>query len=461
MVVVADFRRTGGGRATRVCAVGWNRDDQCRCFTAAAFGPAVIRFRRFEVDIRRFKNNERESTMRIVVAAPVMPFRGVSHAGGELLLRHLDLLAEEAHDVTLLVPRNTLMGRETKAPEAAYKIHIIDAKLPAGRARRIVRWLRLALVPFTRYRGFWDDVFRHPCAAEACRLADAIELQWFEMILTAKELGQHGVAAELYGVYHDVIHQRLEREVRSASGARRRALRYLRFKLGIFYEHRAARHVKNHLCFSEKDACLIQGFAAPSGRIYVLEPPLGQSDMPTTLDDLEHRPIAALMVADFGRIENAEAAEWVLRRVWPLVRKKHPECRLMLAGGNPSDSLLKLVNATPGVTATGYLPSLSPAYREVRVAISPALRGAGIKVKSIVPMLWGIPVIATEVGAEGIDRGCFIAVTDDPANFASVVARALTDPAAFEDVRRRAMASAQQRYSASAYRSKLANIYGD
>jgi glycosyltransferase involved in cell wall biosynthesis len=83
-----------------------------------------------------------------------------------------------------------------------------------------------------------------------------------------------------------------------------------------------------------------------------------------------------------------------------------------------------------------------------------------VKLKAVTAMLWGVPVVATSVGAEGIGGSeVFVAVEDDAAALAAAIAQALADPGAALEVAARAHARSRALYSSAAYRRELESIY--
>lgn len=399
--------------------------------------------------------------MRIVIAAPVPTYPGVPHAGGELLLRHIRALLGK-HQVTLLIPRPSITTNE----EAALRLlpcttYLIDSDRMQDRSSKITKYLRQKLIPVEAFSGFWHGVSANPEADKACKNADLIELQWFEMIVTAMEIRGRGYLAPISGIYHDVVSQRMWRDFLRAKGTPRRAVRRARWWLTLRLERRMVNVLAVSFCLSEKDADLLRPWARNPERIIVLNPPLTEPDMPMIAPELSQRQPIALLVAQFSRPENDEAARWLLADIWPKVRAKNPKFQLVLAGGGMSDALTAVVDTTPGVTATGYLPSLTPIYQSARVALSPILRGAGVKFKSIVPMLWGIPVIATEIGAEGINRELFFAIEDDPTVYAAAVTRALAEPPVADESRNKTLKETSSIYGEIGYRETIERVYGD
>ena len=81
---------------------------------------------------------------------------------------------------------------------------------------------------------------------------------------------------------------------------------------------------------------------------------------------------------------------------------------------------------------TGTVPSVEPYLARTRVAVAPLLAGSGSRLKILDALAAGRPVVATAVGAEGLDdlHGRGVVVSDGPQAMADEVVRLLHDPAA-------------------------------
>ena len=87
-------------------------------------------------------------------------------------------------------------------------------------------------------------------------------------------------------------------------------------------------------------------------------------------------------------------------------------------------------------------------YRECRMAIVPLRYGAGIKGKVVEAMRYGMPVLTTSVGAEGmIGAEGILAVEDTPEDFAARFVSLYKDHAALERVSRQEVAYIRENYS--------------
>ena len=129
-----------------------------------------------------------------------------------------------------------------------------------------------------------------------------------------------------------------------------------------------------------------------------------------------------------GHTPNSDAFWWLAREVLPQVLAPVPWTRLRVTGANPPDDIAAV--AGPHIELTGFLPQLRPLYSRLRVVVAPDRFGAGLKIKTLEALQHGVPVVATTIGAQGIEvpQGLTpMVVTDDPAEFAAAVVRLLTD----------------------------------
>jgi len=84
-----------------------------------------------------------------------------------------------------------------------------------------------------------------------------------------------------------------------------------------------------------------------------------------------------------------------------------------------------------GVRLMGFVETLSPVLAEATTAIVPLWRGAGVKVKTLTLMGYGLPVVATPVALEGIVArdGVHALIGRSPAELASQLRRLFEDAA--------------------------------
>jgi glycosyltransferase involved in cell wall biosynthesis len=123
---------------------------------------------------------------------------------------------------------------------------------------------------------------------------------------------------------------------------------------------------------------------------------------------------------------NAEGILWFAKDVFPQIRAEVSEAILTVIGKNPPAGL-----GGEGIEVTGYVVDLTPYLAETGVFVVPLHAGGGMRVKILDAWSWGLPVVSTTIGAEGIKthHGEDILVADTAQAFAQAVIRVLQDRA--------------------------------
>lgn len=151
----------------------------------------------------------------------------------------------------------------------------------------------------------------------------------------------------------------------------------------------------------------------------------------TFREDVDRGPdgrAGILFVAGFGHPPNVDAAVWFVREVLPPIRTKFPAAHLTLVGSNPTPEVKALASANVEVTGHVTDEELARYYERARVAVAPLRYGAGVKGKVVEAMRFGVPMVTTSAGAQGLpDIVDSLAVADDASTFAEHVLRLLTD----------------------------------
>ena len=127
-------------------------------------------------------------------------------------------------------------------------------------------------------------------------------------------------------------------------------------------------------------------------------------------------------------LPNEEGIRWLLESVWPKVLKKRPNARLHLAGNKMPSDLLK--HEQEGVSVKGRVKDALAYMRTKQVMVVPLFSAGGMRVKIIEGMALGKAVIATPIGAEGIDHteGLNILIARTPSEFAAHIIALDEDP---------------------------------
>jgi polysaccharide biosynthesis protein PslH len=141
----------------------------------------------------------------------------------------------------------------------------------------------------------------------------------------------------------------------------------------------------------------------------------------------QHRDPVVLFAGNLNYLPNVDAAHYLIKRIWPLIRRQVPEARLVLAGATPHPSVRRAARAA-GVELTGFVPNLADLMALATVTISPMRIGVGFPNKVAEAMAQGQAVVSTSVGCRGLgDCASAVSVADDAHSFAQSVVDLLND----------------------------------
>jgi GT2 family glycosyltransferase/glycosyltransferase involved in cell wall biosynthesis len=167
-----------------------------------------------------------------------------------------------------------------------------------------------------------------------------------------------------------------------------------------------------------------------------------------------------LFVGNFQHPPNCDAVEDYLRRIHPIVRQRLPDATFTVIGDHVPDSLRRL--ADDGVRFTGPVPDLRPYFASARLSVAPLRYGAGIKGKVTTSLAFGVPVVTTTVGAEGIAMrpGEDALLADSPEAFAEAVVMLHSSPAVWARLVENGVRVVAGQFSSSAAERALGRIVG-
>jgi glycosyltransferase involved in cell wall biosynthesis len=149
-------------------------------------------------------------------------------------------------------------------------------------------------------------------------------------------------------------------------------------------------------------------------------------DEPSTLSPQGRSGV--LFVGGFRHSPNVDGILWFAHDIWPAIASASPGSRLTVVGSRPPPEILALASET--IKVRGFIPddALERAYRSARVAIAPLRFGAGMKGKVAEAMRFGVPMVTTGVGAQGLaDAGDALLISDDAGGQGELVLRLLRD----------------------------------
>lgn len=156
-------------------------------------------------------------------------------------------------------------------------------------------------------------------------------------------------------------------------------------------------------------------------------------------------------IGSFDHPPNVDSVRLLVGRIWPEILRRHPSARLRIVGKG-SDAYVRGLGSTKGVTAEGFVELLDGFYDDVRLICAPIRFGSGTRVKIVEAAVYGVPVVTTRLGAEGLEfvDGKSILLADDDQGLVAHCCRLLEDCASAARIGDEARKLAQERYDRGA-----------
>lgn len=166
-----------------------------------------------------------------------------------------------------------------------------------------------------------------------------------------------------------------------------------------------------------------------------------------------------LLVANFSHPPNHDGLGWFVRECLPLLLQQCPTVQLQVVGV-PWD-LETLHLPAEQVTVLGKVSDaeLETCYAGARVVIAPLRFGAGVKGKVIEALAYGVPVVTTSFGVEGVPGlAALIPPVDTPAAMATAILHLLRDDAEWQQTSAAGQAFVQEHFSMRAGQAGLEKV---
>ena len=170
-----------------------------------------------------------------------------------------------------------------------------------------------------------------------------------------------------------------------------------------------------------------------------------------------------LFVANFKWLQNVEAAELLLDKVFPIVSESVPNSKLWIVGQYIPE---KIVNRANGSVIIDNLKeddeeSIKNAYFNSSLFVSPLRGPGGTRLKHFAAMASNLPLVTTKVGAEGLGAtdGVDVIIRDKPSDMATESVRLLKNPESMQLMAEKARMLVSQKFSWEKISQRLDKLY--
>jgi glycosyltransferase involved in cell wall biosynthesis len=168
---------------------------------------------------------------------------------------------------------------------------------------------------------------------------------------------------------------------------------------------------------------------------------------------------AALFIGNFWHQPNEDAVIFFVKHILPKITEKIPDLVFYVIGGNMPASVASL--RSTNVQPLGFVTDVVPYFESCRLFVAPLRYGGGMKGKVGQSMSHGLPVVTTQIGAEGmgLEHGKQVLIADDAEGFANSVVRLYTNEVLWQKLSAEALAHVEVNYSYIAAQKRLSDIF--
>jgi glycosyltransferase involved in cell wall biosynthesis len=307
-----------------------------------------------------------------------------------------------------------------------------SVKISIGLKNQWRRWqIRIApfISPFSLKYEKYDD--RFPCLVGKTQIStietellfqpDFVFAHRLSAMLALTQIGKTQDLPPVFFDLDDVEHRYAYRRALNAPSLSRTIYRLSGVPKVMIAERKAIRSADKTFVCSEVDQSYLATLRIRNVTVIpnaIVVPKSGNQVYPQR---------TVLFLGNHRYAPNAEAAERLISRIWPLVLQQDKSARLIIAGDCPE--CIPSYRLRPlSVEFTGLVSDLDRLYQRSRIICCPTITGGGTRLKLIEAAAYAKPMITTPIGAEGLlfENDREILIRDSDAQIAAACYRLLS-----------------------------------
>jgi glycosyltransferase involved in cell wall biosynthesis len=279
---------------------------------------------------------------------------------------------------------------------------------------------------------------------------DLFQLEWSAYAGTLRDVPDartvvvaHNVEAVIWRRYYETERSFLQRRF-----IKNQWKKWRRFETRVFQQ--AGRVV----AVSPEDAAVIRAeFGSP--RVDVVDNGIDRAYYESV--EPRREPNHILFLGSLEWRPNLDAVGLLLDRVLPEVLAREPSARLSLVGRNPLPALVRRVQGMDRVELHANVADVRPFLGQCGVMAVPLRIGGGSRLKILEALAAGLPVVSTQVGAEGLclRGGADLVVVPDVAQMAPALVEVIRHPDWAQEMAERGRRFVREHYDWDVLADKL------
>ncbi len=165
-----------------------------------------------------------------------------------------------------------------------------------------------------------------------------------------------------------------------------------------------------------------------------------------------------LYLGNFTWLQNREAVDVLVRRVWPIIKKSLKEAKLWIIGKSAKSFFTRLSSKDVKVME---VKDVREVYQKASLLVAPIYGEGGTRYKNLESFASGLPVVTTSIGIRGIEarNNEQVIIRDNPDDIAKAAVELLNNSDFYKKVVVNARAMVAAKYDWDPIAKKLSEIY--
>jgi glycosyltransferase involved in cell wall biosynthesis len=341
-----------------------------------------------------------------------------SRNGGALRCFHLCVELSKHYEVTLLTyqSKSTLLDERFSQIEVLNPLKSIDQKGKLSKIKKalLYRWYRRSI------EGPAEAVVLdfYPVIKKLSQTHkfDIVLMEHLSSIQLGKCLKRHFPNAIRIADQHNIDHLLFAQNHDLKDNANQKRYEHIKQQESAMYAY-----ADYFLACSRNDVKGLQ--AQNQNKIKGIVVPNGTEDRHIDLEQKDFSKPHLLFCGSLDYLPNKNGLLWFYHDIWPELKAKIPGVKLTVVGRNGYNKDYTPLKQDEKIDFIGEVEDVAPYYQKSSMAIVPLLEGSGTRVKILDAMTFGVPVVCTTIGADGIDytNNYNILIADTPKQFANTI----------------------------------------
>ncbi len=222
-------------------------------------------------------------------------------------------------------------------------------------------------------------------------------LPLYQYVERIKALGKSKVILDQHNVENEIIKRRLDV---SGNIFAKLFLPY-EYKKLLAFEKRACATCDITLAITERDKTCLSALTKGKGNFRVA--PFYINSEHKEYYNVNHKDKVILFLGTMSWYPNVDGLLWFYENVFKKFKLALEGYSLLIVGNKPTEALCGLHDGK-NIIVTGFVPDTLPYLSQAILSIVPIRFGSGMRIKILELMSFGLPVVSTTIGCEGI--GC-------------------------------------------------------